>query len=124
MFAVACSLVVAAALASATPEQVSWAVNNPFALEVKELRTRDDELAHLTGASQHQDLELLNDIEAQLEREATSNSTAVLSRQRRNIAFPTGSYVQLDFQLVVPFYTVGDFSEYSERRTGVFMIGV
>ena len=75
--------------------------------EVRSFRPPLDELELLT------DVGLLSDIEDQLSREAAqgSNSTALLSRSRRALAFPTGSYAQVDFQLYVPFYTQGDFSE-------------
>ncbi|KAF0308135.1 hypothetical protein FJT64_020612 [Amphibalanus amphitrite] len=76
-------------------------------VEVTPFRPPPDELDRLLDTS------LLSDIEDQLSLEAArrgSNSTALLSRSRRALAFPTGSYAQVDFQLYVPFYTQGDFS--------------
>jgi len=90
---------------------VSRAPINPFrpaADQLDELLNSQAQLDQLDPTARPSDVSLLTDIERQLK--AGSNSTAVLSRQRRALAFPTGSYVQLDLQLYVPFYTAGDFT--------------
>ena len=81
--------------------------------QVTPFRPPPDELDRLLDTS------LLSDIEDQLSRESAergSNSTALLSRSRRSLAFPTGSYAQVDFQLYVPFYTQGDFSKTMSKQ--------